>query len=246
MGAAVVAFLLCILNVILWIILFIKFKDIFSTKRTLEETHEALNSMLISINRNADRNITLLEEKIREVKAVTEEAEKRIALMKSEVSKTNRANEFRCRLENIVPDSKTSRQSEPKVESSHLSESPVSGENEFRGQENNDSVLRNNEIEDISVIKKKSPVLMYQTEQSRGRLYQNEVSEKKSEMIGDNKNVGSKSAGIPEIVESQDKIVVKKNLKDQVKELSRYGFSIEEIATKLGVSTQEIEFSLEF
>ncbi len=245
MSAAIVAFLLCILNVVLWIILFIKFKDIFSTKKTLEETHEALNSMLISINRNADRNITLLEEKIKEIKSVTEEAEKRISFMKFEISRNQKAKEFKSLLENAEPVSETAKNGETEEDVSPLPDVSVFMEKEFKEQEPKNSVLMSNDENEIPVIKKQSPVMMYQAELGKGRLYHSEVPGK-SDVMDNRKSISVESSGIPGIVESQNKIILKKNLKERVNELSQYGFSIEEIAAKLGRSTQEIEFSLEF
>ena len=87
MAIIIIATLLCLLNIILWIIFAAKFKRIFSTDDIIEKTRDEINHMIIDMNRNADRNITLIDEKIKELKAVTAEAERRLALEKSEDEK---------------------------------------------------------------------------------------------------------------------------------------------------------------
>jgi len=87
MAIIVIASLLCLLNITLWIIFGVKFKKIFTTDDIIENTRNELNHMIADVNRNADRNITLIEEKIKEIKAVTAEAERRIALEKKEYQK---------------------------------------------------------------------------------------------------------------------------------------------------------------
>ena len=91
MAEIIICTFICILNVIMWIIFANKFKKLFSTDDIIAKTREELNHMIIDVNRNADRNITLIDEKIKELKSVTAEAERRIALGKAELAKTEKA-----------------------------------------------------------------------------------------------------------------------------------------------------------
>ncbi len=83
---AVVVLLLCVFNVVMWLVQIVRFKNIFSTDKIMEETRDQLNSMLMDINRNAERNITLIDDKIRQLKEISEEADRHIQLLKGEVA----------------------------------------------------------------------------------------------------------------------------------------------------------------
>src|SRR5574344_1682616 len=91
MAEIIICTFICILNVIMWIVFANKFKKLFSTDDIIAKTRDELNHMIIDVNRNADRNITLIDEKIKELKSVTAEAERRIALGKAELAKTEKA-----------------------------------------------------------------------------------------------------------------------------------------------------------
>ncbi|MBP5753696.1 MAG: hypothetical protein J6W60_12710, partial [Treponema sp.] len=62
MGIAVL--LLCAFNVVMWLVQIVRFKSIFSTDKIMQETRDQLNSMLMDINRNAERNIDLIDDRI--------------------------------------------------------------------------------------------------------------------------------------------------------------------------------------
>lgn len=104
MTVIITASILCLINVILWIILAIRFKKIFSTEEIIEKTRDELNKMLGDVNRNAERNITLIEEKIKQLKAVSAEADRRLAVVKSELEKNGKNLEIQNK---ILTNSKT-------------------------------------------------------------------------------------------------------------------------------------------
>src|SRR5574344_1138812 len=112
MGVIIVATLLCLLNIILWIVFAAKFKKIFSTDDIIEKTRDELNHMIADVNRNADRNITLIDAKIKELKSVTAEAERRLALERSEQEKHEKAKALAMEaIPHVVEQSKAARQS---------------------------------------------------------------------------------------------------------------------------------------
>src|SRR5574344_2197582 len=107
MGVIIVATLLCLLNIILWIIFAAKFKKLFSTDDIIEKTRDELNHMIADVNRNADRNITLIEEKIKELKSVTAEAERRLALERSEEEKRMKVNALSLEATQVTEEKKS-------------------------------------------------------------------------------------------------------------------------------------------
>ncbi|MFA6936664.1 MAG: hypothetical protein WCQ67_00370 [Treponema sp.] len=98
MAVVVTAIILCLINILLWIILAIKFKKIFSTEEIIQKTRDELNKMLADVNRNADRNITLIDEKIKELKSVTAEADRHLKIAKLELEKNFIAEDFQSKI----------------------------------------------------------------------------------------------------------------------------------------------------
>lgn len=90
MTVLITALILCLVNIILWIVLALRFKKIFSTDEIIEKTRDQLNKMLGDVNRNAERNITLIDEKIKQLKAVSAEADRRLSVVKTELEKNSR------------------------------------------------------------------------------------------------------------------------------------------------------------
>ncbi|MCR5217232.1 hypothetical protein [Treponema sp.] len=87
-AAATVLFLVICINIILWLVFLHRFRKIFSTDEILTRTQTHLNNMLKDINSNASRNLDLLEEKIRQVKSVAAETERKIEELKAGLKKT--------------------------------------------------------------------------------------------------------------------------------------------------------------
>ncbi|MBO6176470.1 MAG: hypothetical protein J6O39_02895 [Treponema sp.] len=80
--AATLLFILICINVILWFVFLARFRKIFSTDEIIARTQNHLNAMLKDINVNASRNLELLEDKIRQVKSVAAETERKIEELK--------------------------------------------------------------------------------------------------------------------------------------------------------------------
>ena len=98
MGIAVL--LLCAFNVVMWLVQIVRFKNIFSTDKIMQDTRDQLNSMLMDINRNAERNIDLIDDRIRQLKEVTEEADRHIQLLKGEIALVEKTSAFQSKYRN--------------------------------------------------------------------------------------------------------------------------------------------------
>ena len=83
----------------------IRFKRLFSTDKIIEKTREIMDNMLMDLNRNAERNVGLVNDSIKMLKDVQEEtlqvqqeAERRIALLNGEIEATKKSLEFESRI----------------------------------------------------------------------------------------------------------------------------------------------------
>ena len=184
-----VVFTICLFNIAMWIVFLSKFKKLFSTDDIIAKARLELDEMLKEINRNADRNITLLEDKINQIKIVTQDAEKRINVLKNDISNIEKA---------IKESEPTTIKSVPKRRTSKKALTP---EEQYRKEQENFS--------------------------------KNTSATQKSDL--------------PQILQSENikKIIPKKSFREKVVELFDRGMSIDEIASEVGRSTQEVEFILE-
>lgn len=76
-----------VINVILWLFFFIKYKKAFSPENILHSISEEVDKLLIEIDKSADRDLTLIEERTNNLRALIDEADKRIQLAISEEHK---------------------------------------------------------------------------------------------------------------------------------------------------------------
>ncbi|MBP5443087.1 MAG: hypothetical protein J6W60_10135 [Treponema sp.] len=231
---AVVVLLLCVFNVVMWLVQIVRFKNIFSTDDIMKETREQLNNMLMDINRNAERNINLINDRIEELKKVTEEADRHIQLLKGEVALVEKSNAFQSQYERIV---------HPEPPAPQL---PVK-EMETRVKDAKPKTPAKPKKPKVS--KSRNPVTAYRQEQEQGDLF---VSDKSSEerisLVVENSENNAQpqvQSDIPVITKAKEPIVIKKSFNREVQELAAQGMKVEEIASKLGRTIPEVNFALE-
>lgn len=86
MGILITVSVLIIFNVAMWLVFLSRFNRFFSTEDIIKKTRDSLNSMLTELNRNADRNITLMDDRIRQIKAVSAEADRHLLILQKELN----------------------------------------------------------------------------------------------------------------------------------------------------------------
>lgn len=72
--------LICIFNVVMWLLFLRHFKNLFSTDGIINSTKEEINKILVDLNRQTERNLTVLEGTMNRLKALNAEVEKKIRL----------------------------------------------------------------------------------------------------------------------------------------------------------------------
>ncbi len=100
-GIAVCAVVLILINLILWVILFAKFRNLIGVEKTLEKIRGASDEIVSNVDRHASRNIQLLDEKIAELKAVSAESERRVAILRNELALVENSNTFQEQLAKV-------------------------------------------------------------------------------------------------------------------------------------------------
>ena len=94
-------------NIFMWIFFMRKFNTFFSTDEIIEETNSRVQEIVRSMNYSTERDIRLAEECVKRLRAVTAEAERKIAVLKKdlalakELSLAEKTKEFQKKIEDL-------------------------------------------------------------------------------------------------------------------------------------------------
>ncbi|MBR1721017.1 MAG: hypothetical protein IJ727_00805 [Treponema sp.] len=80
-----IAAFFCVLNISLWCVFLMKFKKLFTTQNIIAKTREDMEMMVDDINRNAGRNIDIIEDRIKQLKIVIAEADRHLEIVNREL-----------------------------------------------------------------------------------------------------------------------------------------------------------------
>ncbi|MBR3549125.1 MAG: hypothetical protein IKN90_03505 [Treponema sp.] len=253
----------------------VRFRRLFSTDKIIEKAREIMDNMLMDLNRNAERNVGLVNDSIKMLKDVQEEtlqvqqeAERRIALMNGEIEASKRAMAFEERIsgkktaENVlessaqmevkVPSSKSRRgESKKSVASRKSTEKTASRTRTKVADEGMDPLFQTNVVVDSPASDIPQRVKGGSRSASLASRYRDEQAQGNLFSADTTAPVQpatseERPSGQPEIVHSSNPVVVKKSINRQVQEYAALGMTEEEIASKLGRTVQEIKLMLEF
>ena len=208
---------ICIVNLLLWCVFFLKFKKLFSTDDVIQQTRKEMNNMILDINRNAERNISLLEDRTTKLKQIINDADRRIQLAQSESVKTIAAAGLQkevkraTTIQKAADSYKKNSRSTIKPESAYEVKKPVQS-----------SLFDENE----KTINTKPEMIV----QSDGSAY--------ASVPVVNPKVYFAETPVQEHKTS-------KSFNESVKELYDAGMSIEQIASKLSCSKTEVQFVID-
>ncbi|MFC2602849.1 MAG: hypothetical protein ACFNX0_02925, partial [Treponema sp.] len=96
--AFLVSFLI-IFNILAWIVFLRNFKKLFTTEDVIEKAKSEINRIVIDLNANAERNISIIDDKINRLRALIAESDKKIKLLEDINTKTAALNDFRVKME---------------------------------------------------------------------------------------------------------------------------------------------------
>ena len=208
-------------NLILWAILLIRFKRIFSTDKIVEKTEQQLNHLIKEIDMAADRDTYLAKETSKRIKNEIEEAERKMELFQEA---TNRLRDMIAEADKINKGQKYT--IKPVVDPDSAYEINVSNKKPEQGnlfEQNNDT---------YSDIKKSKPVQKNETIVTPdGAAYQ-EVPLIITKVYDDE----------PKKMTDAEK---RKQLSMNVRRLFSDGLTADEISQKLNCSITEVQFIID-
>ena len=89
---------LTLINLLLWLVFLVRFKKLFSADDIMVKFRDGMESLLRDAQRNTLANINLIEEKTRELKAASAEAERKVALLRHELQGAEKSAAFQAQL----------------------------------------------------------------------------------------------------------------------------------------------------
>lgn len=78
---SVAIILICVFNVVMWIVFLRHFKNLFTTEDIVAGTKEEINKILMDLNRQTERNLSLMDSSISKMKSLNAEIDKKLKLL---------------------------------------------------------------------------------------------------------------------------------------------------------------------
>mgnify|MGYP002623427611 CR=1 FL=1 len=89
---------LTMINLLLWLVFLVRFKKLFSADDIMTKFRDGMESLLGDAQRNTLSNINLIEEKTKELKAASAEAERKVAILRRELQSAEKSAAFQAQL----------------------------------------------------------------------------------------------------------------------------------------------------
>lgn len=219
-----VLFAIVAINIVLWGVFIVRFKRLFSADDVIEKARAEMDNMIRDINNNTVRAIDIIDDRTKQLKRLIEEADRKIALARSEEAKKISVSALRDTLEKkTVPEASrraadTYKKNAPRSRPSPDASYAVTGEAEALAE------MQHSLFDDTRTS----------------------VRTKAEMNVTDDGASYAKVPVIkPDVYFSETPIVPKKNFTKQVLEMSEMGLSIEQIAKRLSCSKTEVQMILD-
>lgn len=239
-----IAAFFCALNITLWAALFIKFKKIFSTDDIINSTRDEMNRMIIDINRNAGRNIEVIEDKIKQLKVVVAEADRHVELARREIELQKASFSYQQKIDSAIQ-AKKNAQTSGSGASGRAAQQYLRTQNISAGLQSSNAY----ELTDEGTRHARS------SQANQGDLFEQADAEDSRRIVSDTgttftvESDGSSYASVPviggNVTYADDPIHPQKKFGQLVRDLNMAGHSVEEIARELDSSITEVQLVLD-
>lgn len=221
MSVVIIGSLLIGINVTLWVVAFVVFKNRFSSKVILMDIEREVNNLITDLNRQVDQNVTLIDGQRKGLLKLLEEAKKYTELANSSLEKKSQS-------ENIM-----------KVLNG---EDPAEYHPSYPHYGNPYGAFSRKPVE--SVEKEPVKIDIVEEEQDKEIVFSKDfhsITHDVTEDVNLNNSLKSLSVKLPRISVAEKPIKAEKNLRTKVLELHAEGFDLDVIAKKLEVSITEVQ-----
>ncbi len=249
MGVLFLAVAVIIINLGLWAIFLAKFRKLFSTDDLITSARTEMNHMIADMQRNTSLSVDLIENRIKELKAISAEADRHLAILQKELEKAQQSKIFQNHLQTL----QTSSERNPaERRGSHQNNYAASYTNNPRSnpaQRAAQNYMKSAQSSQISSDQSYSPTKQgMEAVAAQGDLFADTVDIPKPQVFtvkSDGAAYTSVPLVTPEVTFVENPVTSKKDFTSQVRDLAKIGQSVEEIASTLGRSIQEVQFALD-
>ena len=228
---------LTMVNLLLWLVFLVRFKKLFSADDIMTKFRDGMENLLKDAERGTALSINVIDEKIRESKAIVAEAERKLALLRHELQSFEKGAAFQAQL-NLQSGAALASQGLEKPAAKRgrakAAAKPAAKASAKSASSRAAAAYKQNELpgEDeayalTGLFKENAQKSLFDAPQ-----------------ITVNQN-GDAYGRIPVVSMSENPIKPKKPFKRRVRELADLGKTVEEIATETNHSTTEVQLVLD-
>ncbi|MCR5046059.1 MAG: hypothetical protein K6A42_05745 [Treponema sp.] len=222
---------LTLINLLLWLVFLIRFKKLFSADDIMNNFRDGMDSLLKDAQRNTLSNINLIEEKTKELKAASAEAERKVAILRHELQNAEKSAAFQAQLSLKTASASLQGAAKAPAKRSRTRASKSASSKVADAYKQNELPAEDEAFALTGLFKENAEKTLFDAPQIT-------VTEE-----------GDAYGKVPvlktEIVASDNPIKLKKPFARRVRELADLGKSVEEIASATEHSTTEVQLVLD-
>ncbi len=226
---------LTLINLLLWLVFFLKFKKLFTTDNIIQDFRDKLEDLIKDAQRNTALNINVIDEKIKELRAVSAEAGRKVALLRHELDSTEKSEALQSRIKMQTPASVTVNSAEEKTRrvrgSKTVSAAKTQGGRIAKKYLQNELPAEDEAVALTGLFRENAQRTLFDSPQIT--------------VTKEGDSYGKVPILKNHVIVSDNPIKPKKSFARRVRELSDLGQSVEEIAARLERSTTEVQMVLD-
>lgn len=212
---SVIAIILSSISIILMIIILIKFKKLFSTESIIEKTKAQMNRVIIDVNNNANRDIELINDSSKRLRALLNDADRKMEMFK----------EATQRLRDMIAETENNSKKNQNKPNIYIDPDAAYSVNINKQPERQQSLFEEENVEKPKSVLKDETIV-----RPDGTAYK-EVPFIITKVYDDKKINENTTSNKP--------------IEEKVRKLFNQGMQVDEIATELSCSISEIQFIID-
>ncbi|MBP3710673.1 MAG: hypothetical protein J6I73_09810 [Treponema sp.] len=214
MAALVVS--VCIINIILWLIFFIKWRKLFSTDDVIAKARSEMNNMIRDIDKTTARNVSLIENGTKKLQRMLDDIDRRVAFAQSVEAKRSSVAVLQGEIKKKSAAPSVKRAVDTYKKNSLKSKGDIA----------------------YAVTEKGGKMV-----HSQHSLFDDDEKDSLREVRST--SYTEVPVVVPEVFFSDVPVAPKKNFNKQVADMAHVGLTVEQIAKKLSCSTTEVQMVLD-
>lgn len=215
---------MCVINLLLWLVFFIKFKKLFTTDNEIQKARDQYELLINDINRNTLNNINLIEDKIQEMNDLVQIVDRRLAAIQNDESFITSKQGLAAQRP-LKPASKSASSKKASAAKTVIDQDAAFEVN--INLKKSRKKLQADLFEEEKPVSKKTKDRSVHVVDTQGNAY------------------GEVPVISPKIYMSDNPIAAKKTFQDEVKKMYNAGYTVEQISRELNKSTTEVQFIID-